>query len=197
MTDGSPLSPLVRRALFFGCLVVMFALLVWLGELDEPLRTREAPAGILSLEMAPDAEAAEGIVRSWEKVSIPGGRGPVSGVERARATLRLDLAFLVVYPATFLMAGFWAAGVLRRSGLLRGARLVRLIGWLQPVAGAADLVENLLLFRVLDGSFQLVDGARWAASLKFVLIGAGLLAFLWGAIVREMPRRMVSEERKL
>lgn len=197
MTDGSPLSPLVRRALFFGGLVVTLGLFVRLGELDAPLRTPEAPAGVLSLELARDAQAAEGIVRSWQKVSIPGGQGPVSGVARARASLRLDLAFLVVYPATFLMACFWAAGVLRRSGLLRSARLVRLVGWLQPVAGAADLVENLVLFRVLDGSFQLVDGARWAATLKFALIGAGLLAFLWGAIVREMPGRMVSEERKL
>lgn len=42
---------------------------------------------------------------------------------------------------------------------------MRSVGWLQPVAGAADLVENLLLFRVLDGSFQLVNAARWAATL--------------------------------
>ena len=61
-----------------------------------------------------------------------------------------------------------------------------LLAWGQFVAGVLDALENLLLLSMLDQDFGsgLPYLAWMAASLKFMLVGAGLLYVLAGLVRR-------------
>lgn len=156
--------------------LVMLTLLVMasLQVLGGPLETETAPAGIVSFEFAGETSKAQSMVESW------GEQGRVS----AGLNLGLDYLFLVSY-----------ASAIGLGCVLVGRRIFMWVpwaGWLGIglswglwLAALLDAVENYALMRVLLGSaaegFPLL--ARWCAIPKFLLVGAGLVYILAGAIV--------------
>lgn len=141
------------------------------------LATAEAPAGIISLEMAGTADRVDAILESW------GAR------ERLLAafSLGLDYLFLVTY-STFFGLACISAGEAARTAGSRLAALADLLAWGQWLAATLDATENVALLYELLGSlwpaWPLI--AFYCSSFKFALIGAGLIYVIWGIGLRTM-----------
>ena len=159
-----------RRAALLAALAATVALFVVLAALDGTMQDAGG-AGIVDFELAGSDAEARSILDAW------GTRGR----DAARASLWIDFAFLAAYGAF----GALLALVLRDAaptGLLHSAGRAAVVA--PPLAAACDVVENVLLLLVLEGSGG--SGAPVAAEVfaraKFTLLLAGLAyAVLVGA----------------
>ena len=165
------LSPAQQRQLFrplVGATLLLFAVFMFL---DQPLRTELAPQGIVSFELA--GPAAVAIANSWD------------GYARLYAALGLGLDYLFIP----LWVGSISLGCVLASGRWAGkavwlAPLGLWLAWAQLPAGLLDMVENAALFQVLlGGKAHWGVIAQWCASLKFGLLGLGLVYALLGWLV--------------
>jgi hypothetical protein len=160
----------LSRTLWYLSLAASIAILVLFTPLSAPLQTEAAPSGMISFELARTAQQAAEILRSWS----PEAR------LYAAFSLGLDYLFMVSYAAAIGLACWFVAT--RLAG--RAAALGRALAWSQLPAALLDGVENVALWQ------QLVHGAAggpaslaWlAATIKFALVGAGLLYALVGGI---------------
>lgn len=164
--------------LVFGSLTL--AMLVAFSVAGWELRTREAPLGIVSLELARDAASADRIIQSWKDSHAPAAvvntvegavQGIPAGVDRKAATLTMaDFLFILLYGPTFAMACVWLG---ERS---RFAALGVVLGWLVPLAALSDAVEDLFLLRMLSGDTADPAAAvtSTCATLKFLILLAAL-----------------------
>ena len=144
-------------------------LILGMTALDNALKTPEAPAGIISFELAGTLAGAEKIMGSWD--------GPAR--IQAGISLGIDFFFLVAYACTLATACRMVAARLRPRRPWMGT-----LGCLMAVgawcAACLDTVENMALIQLLIGRGEgwhavLASGCAW---LKFGLV-AGVLAYLF------------------
>lgn len=171
-----------RKPLFLALLLWTLVLFAVMQAINQPLLTREAPSGIVSLELAGTPQRAGSIVMSWSSsapVSIP--YRPNLALVFASFGLGLDYLFMPSYALTI------ALGVLLAARRHRGvfARLAPWAGWGALTAALFDATENVALLMVLQGAFISAwpTVAFWCASLKFTLILAGIAYVLSGAVL--------------
>lgn len=155
--------------------IVSTALLATMAWLDQPLRTTAAPRGIVSLELAGSHEKAHRIIESW---------GP-EGHRNARLSLWLDYGFLVGY-ALVLSLLCWMVAIGWPERFRRLKRAGFLLGGCQWAAALLDIIENIMLQKILAGSTAsgLPLVARWSALIKFTLIAGGWLYILLAGGIR-------------
>lgn len=147
---------------------VIFLLLQWPFE-----RVLERKGhGITTFELAGSA-TAEMIVHDWG----------APGVAAAQSQLVVDFFFIIAYVAVVWYAAQLAS--VTYGGAL--AAMFRIVGALAALAGVCDVVENVMLLKILSRATNSTGGwpAAWpdtaqtAAELKFVLIRlAGAFAFV-------------------
>jgi hypothetical protein len=138
-----------------------------------PLKTENAPLGIVSFEFARDLSQAQHMIASWGQ----------DGQAYAALNLGVDYLFLVLYASCLALGcAMVADNVTRHRSVL--SRIGITLSWAQFGAGGLDAVENAALIHILFGSIQPVWPAlaRWCAFLKFVIVLAGLGYILGGAI---------------
>ncbi len=161
-------------------MILAALLLVIMLRLDRPLRTADAPRGIVSFELAGTPAAVRDIMASW---------GPEAR-RNAALSLKVDYAFILAYALVLFLlctgvAHQWPPSypITRRLGFI--------LGGCQWLAGALDGVENIMLQSILGGATAsgLPLAARWCALVKF-----GLIACAWiyiviagGALVLRRP----------
>jgi hypothetical protein len=160
--------PNVRKPLFFLFLGLTIAFFAVFQVLDQPMRTPAAPAGIVSFELAGNADKAGAMVASWDA----GAR------LNAAFGLGFDFLFMPVYATALSLGVLLAAG--RRRGIWPMAG--KILGWGAFAATVFDSVENIALFSILSGNIvaPYPQVAFWCASLKFALILLGLVYGLAG-----------------
>lgn len=152
------LPPAVARLLLGGPgLLVLAGLTLSMGEPmrahSDALATAAAPLGILSLQFACAADAAQAILAGWDTAALA----------HARSSLYWDMAFAPAY-------GILLAALSERL-TIGGAR--SRLAWLPLVAAAADGLENCLHLALLaTGAPAIAPAACTAALLKW-----GLLSF--------------------
>jgi hypothetical protein len=157
--------------------VLMTAVMQLIGA---PLATGVAPAGIVSFEFAGNAARAESIMASWD------GQARLY----AALSLGLDYLYMVAYATAISLACIRVGKAWRRR-----ASSVAWLGLLlaagQWVAAVLDAVENVALLRLLFGYEAGVwpTVAWWCATVKFVLVGAGLLYVLLAGSVWLLTRQ--------
>lgn len=154
--------------------------------LGEPMRahsdalvTLAAPHGILSLQFACSADASLRILAAWDGAAL----------EHARLSLIWDCGFAPAY-------GFALAALTERLGNSvtgYGRARLTLLAWLPLWAAVADLLENLLHFRLLqgadaDGMAALTPLACGFAMFKWALLATWLVTLI-GLGLRAMARR--------
>ena len=157
-----------RPRIFWILTALVVGLSLVLGVLGEPLYSEAAPLGIVSLELARNAETAGEILRSWS----------VEARESALFLQGLDSLYLFAYPAWL---GLGCTLVARRQGgALR--RLGVAIAWLVLAAGLLDAVENYALAQILfHGASDGWTKLAWASACpKFGLIALAFLYLLPG-----------------
>lgn len=166
-------EPGQKRA-FIAWVVLTLVVMVILQVLGGPLTTDAAPMGIISFELAGELSKAHGMLASW------GQEGQVY----AGLNLGLDYLFMLAY-ATAIGLGC----VLVSRAWAKKAAFVAWVGavlsWVLWLAALLDAVENYALIRLLLGSTEEAwpTLARWCAMPKFLLVRAGLVYVLLGAIL--------------
>lgn len=157
-----------RRPLFFIFLALTIAGFVIFQIIDQPVRTKAAPSGIVSFELAGTPKKARAMLESWDA--------------RARLYnafgLGFDFLFMPVYSIALSMGVLLARS--RRTG--SWYELGSWLGWGALAAPLFDSVENLALFTILNGSpvTPYPQLATVCAIIKFGLILAGLAYGLIG-----------------
>lgn len=172
-------SNLGRKRSLVTALVLSLVLLIALRILDAPLRTAVAPRGIVSFELAKDADASRQILDSWN----------ARAKTQAAFSLGLDYLFLIVYAVFISLACVQVSEALRhRSPLL--ACLGEILAWAQFLAAILDAVENAALISLLLRSERLwwPAVARGCAIIKFTIVGAGLIYVAGGVVVIGMEK---------
>jgi hypothetical protein len=166
------------RILIWAFFATLSAILfVQLRGLDEPLHLTETPGGIVGYELAWDAPKAQAMIDAWKQNDA---------IEAAKVSLGVDFVFLLAYPLMF----FYGAQLLVRTPVAssfdqRGAVLAKAVLACIPL----DAVENLLLWRQLDGGASAFTAhlAAICAGIKFLLV---ILTALW--CVAALGRRVLS-----
>ena len=168
------LSATGQKRAFIPLFVLTLVVMAGLQMLDGPLKTKVAPSGIVSFEFAGELSVAQSIVESW------GQKGQVY----AGLNLGLDYFFLVAYASAIGLGC-----VLVAHSLSERVEVLWLVGvalaWGQYGAALLDCIENYALIQVLLGSGRELwpAVALWCAVLKFLLVAAGLVYIIIGAIV--------------
>ncbi|MCX6030142.1 MAG: hypothetical protein NT169_12715 [Chloroflexi bacterium] len=167
-----------RLALFLPLLVLTLALTAILQAVDAPLKTTAVPQGIVSFELVGTTAAASRILASW-----------AAAREHAAFSLGLDFLYMPSYALTIGLACAWLAEALRRRARWLGALGV-ILAWGQIVAALLDATENValttMLFDAVADPWPVV--AFGCATVKFLLIGAGLLYALAGGLIWVIAR---------
>ena len=141
---------------------------VTLRIVDTPLRTAEAPWGIVSLELAWSSASAGRILDSWnEDARLYAAFG-----------LGFDYLFLCAYGALTWSLLRLRAMALARAQRARWARACRSLSFAAWAAAGCDALENAALWRVLaDQAAPWPMMAAILASAKFAVLA--LLLSLW------------------
>src|SRR6185503_7274552 len=132
------------------------------------LRTTDTPRGIVDLELAASRARADRIMDAW---------GP-SRWRSAVVSLYWDFPFILIYANVLAIAVVCSAISWRSTTLGWLATAGFVIAWLQWVAGALDVVEDVLLLRMLNQrerqernkSVWVPRVATICAAMKFALI---------------------------
>jgi hypothetical protein len=178
MTMRHPLEAIPagkRVQVFVPLFVLSVALMIALNLIGAPLQTLAAPAGIVSFELAGSVGQTRAILESWDQATRL----------RAAFSLGLDYVFMVVYSTAIGLACAWAASVTRASRP-RWAVAGSWLAWGQWLAALLDAVENVALTVALFGTIAAPwpQMAWWCATLKFLLILAGLAYALVSWVVK-------------
>jgi len=159
------LSPDLARRLRGNLGLVALGLLTL--ALGEPMRTHAealltlaAPHGILSLQFTCTADAAQRILDSWDGVAM----------DHARSSLLWDSGFAPAYGIALLALTERLVTLSRHGG-----SWLSVLAWLPFWAASADLAENLLHYRLLDG------GALGSMAMLPTL-ACGFALFKWGVL---------------
>ncbi len=176
--------PAHRRRPVFGVLLALtLVVMAVLNLVDGPLKTKAAPQGIVSFELAGNVSTASDIVQSWTPAALP----------HAGFSLGFDFVFMVAYALTIGLACLWAAEVLGER-YPWAARLGVGLAWGQVLAALLDATENVaLLVTLLDAPrAPWPQIAAWCAGPKFGLVLLGLLYAALGfglGLSRKLARR--------
>lgn len=136
-------------------------LLVEGGKYSRPLNALEKEPG-----------AKEQLFKRWDENTR----------RQLRSALYWDFLFILLYPTSNALACFIAGRFLAAHGV--PFRLSLVIILLQPVAGLFDVIENLIMLRVIDGlpaNIWLMI-ARISTAGKFTLIGPGIILPIVGLL---------------
>jgi hypothetical protein len=145
----SATGPSSQRALpALACLVVvmLFAAVVWSlrpsGPQPSPSpRTREAPLGIISLQVAGGASRANEILSSWDAATL----------EQARHATFLDwFPFIPLYVVALVLGAMASKVILSSDGTNWLSRAFSLVIVGVIAAGIFDAIENLFLLCMID-----------------------------------------------
>jgi hypothetical protein len=173
-----------RNTLFWFFLAAALAIMLVMGYVGEPLITPQAPAGIVSFELAGAPEQAQAILDSWdERAKLYAAFG-----------LGLDYLYMPAYSTAVGLGCLLAAAALLGAGWPL-ARAGVPLAWGMWLAALFDGVENLgLAFMLLTGETANAWPAiaRLSALLKFGLLFLGLFFAFYGlsaGLLRRLARR--------
>lgn len=165
-------------AVLVSATLIMAVTLYYHGD---PLKNPEACAGIVSLEMPFTQQKAVAVMNSWQARAQ---------LDLARADIRIDFLFLLLYPAAFslflVVASAW-----KTTGW---TRMYVGMAWLALLMMPLDAVENLLMLQMLDAHPQpeawMIAATTLSAGLKFLILFAATFLVL-RALLRPIALKLL------
>lgn len=159
--------------------LILFLMGLWVGvfRADPQLDKKPFKRPMLTFEMAGTPDRSSEVLRLSRE-------NDGAAYDKFRNALLWDFVFLFLYPASTAIACFIATRFLAERGLV-AFRFGLIIMALQLLAGMLDAMENFALLRVLRGPIESPwpQVAKWCAIPKFLIVGAGALYAMFGAIV--------------
>jgi hypothetical protein len=179
---GNPLTGLgVNRFLVFAVLFVAS------GSVTSQMRNQSlqmpdiSPYGIISFELVKTPSQAEKLANEWKNRDVVVKEKKIKAADQARKELYLDFPFIFFYVTIAALLCFWFAEKTEYAPL---ASVALLLGWSAPFAGILDVIENIALLKMLDGSTSplLAPLAFWCALPKLFVTLWLIVPFLLGVI---------------
>lgn len=165
--------PADKRARVFVPLLIATLVITFLFRFIGP-----AQPTIVDFELAGSVENAQAIIDAWTET------------DRIRAgfSLGFDYLYMPVYSTTIALACILAAAVLSKKAW---HSMGLLLAWGLWAAAIFDAIENLALFTELLGNnvAPYPQIAQICATLKFGLIGLGLLYVIAGIVAKVVARK--------
>ena len=160
-------APMANVRIIIAFLAVTSLLLAVLQRQGATLVNDEAPYGIVSLELAGDADKARAIAAAWET------EGKTATAIR---NIRLDFLLIPFYSILLYMA----CGSLATYKTSRHERIGTWIAFACLLAGIFDVFENLTMTATLRGHIGAVGAAATSllATAKFAILGTAILYIL-------------------
>jgi hypothetical protein len=158
---------MVNHRIILAFLTGTVVLLILLRVQGSSLVNEQAPAGIVSFELAGSRTKAEAISSAWESE----GR-----TKTALGNIRLDYLFIPFY-SLFL---YMSCGTLATGSSSRSRRPGVWIAFGSVLAGMLDVFENLIMTAGIKGNISNAGALATAllASVKFLLVGTAVLYIL-------------------
>lgn len=160
----------------WAILPVLFVLFYFIGRKASPDPELLVEGGkhsrpLMALEKEPTAK--EQLFKSWDEVTR----------KNLRSALRWDFLFILIYPTTVVILCFPAGRFLAGAEILP-FWISLIVILLQPAAGLFDVIENLIMLKVIDGltSDFWLGIARISTACKFGFIGLGLVHAIFGLL---------------
>lgn len=142
------------------------------------LKTKEAPNGIISLELAWDKEHAKRIVDEWGRGYCSGdvisfkaqaNANPASSIiNKARENIILDFLFLIAYPLFFVVSILLLDP--RNAYSSDVNEISKIMIALSVGAGFLDAIENLFMYQFLLDNTSLHFLFTLPATIKFLFV---------------------------
>lgn len=176
-----------RKRFFFTFLFLTLVLFALFRVLDQPLRTKAAPNGIVSFELAGNTLTAQAITDSWKQLNLllssTGKPNPdIVNVAYVFAAFGLGIDYLFMPVYAFALAFGTLLVAQKHSGWLN--TLAVIAGYGAFIAALFDALENYALFHVLLGGYvRYPEIASFSAIVKFGLLIFGILVCLIGWLV--------------
>lgn len=149
----------------------------------ECLKTKSAPFGIVSLELAWNDDYAQALREEWSDAPCSDG-SPV--IEKAKQNIFEDFLFLIGYPLFFVVC-IILLDVHTGSG--RGiSNFARWGVYLSIASGLLDAIENIFMFHFLKGSDWPAFSFGWPATIKFFCVVAVMLMIFYFSVKRILFR---------
>lgn len=163
----------LRKPMFYAFFALTILIFGMFRLLDQPLRTSAAPSGIVSFELARNADTSQAILDSWDS----------NARLQAAFGLGLDYLFMPAY-AFALSLGLLLASA-NKTGWYRIC--AAWMGWGIFAAALFDAVENYALWKELTGGAfsPYPEVAALCAALKFALLILGLITALSGRLFQK------------
>lgn len=165
-------SRLYRTGLLtFGLITII--LFVVISIINTYLVTPEAPAGIISFELAGNINASLAILTSWDKAAKV----------YAGLSLGIDFVYLISYGLFLSLACHMLSDRLTQTGrVIRFSDIVSFVSWLPLVAALFDAIENTALIFLLLGSRSEIFSsmANLFAVTKFIFVSLAILYLIIG-----------------
>lgn len=164
-----------RKIVFWGLFTATVIWMIVMQAVGAPLINPTAPVGIVTWELAGNADRAREIIASWD----------YRAQSFAALGLGLDYVFMLLYSTTVGLACIWAGENLhKRRWPLENFGVG--LAWGQWAAAILDGLENIGLILVLLGSAAAPwpELARFCALGKFALLFAGLGYAFYGLAAR-------------
>ncbi len=120
-------------------------MIVVMAKTGASLKTNDTPLGILNLELPFSKIKADSVITAWKNTTNSTG---ISNIEVAKTNTKWDFVFIVFY-SLFL---YLSATKLSNSFNGGFGKAGRQLGKASLVVAALDFIENLGMFKMLDGS---------------------------------------------
>ena len=164
------LSPKTGKIVLWIFALSTLLLFIAISILDSPLKTVQAPSGIVSLELAGTFNKTKAILSSWNH------QARLSAIQ----SLVVDYLFLISYSFFFAFL-IWKVSAVYKNKNDSFFKIGIILGWLQFAAAIFDSFENYFLLRLVFGSqnqnFSTL--AFYFASTKFLLILLGIVYIIF------------------
>ena len=178
------LTKLIYKQILIFSGIFSAILFIILGYFNIMLKTDTAPDGIISFELAKSLEQSQAMLASWD----------TNAKINAGLSLGIDFLFLFVYGIFFALACFSVAKKFK-DRINWFYKLGIYLACLQFVAALFDAIENIALIKLLLGSNSSLfpSIAFYFASIKFVVIGIGIIYIIIGLTTLLIQKRLNTE----
>lgn len=169
--------------IFFLMGTIVFAYIM--STTGSTLFTSKAKHGIVSLEIAVDKSAADGIQSEWESIQ----HGKYNNAELAIINTKWDFGFLFFYSFLIYVSLKWVAQKNNTA-----SQLSRIAFYAAPfalLAGMLDVIENAGMLQTLEGrsSELIVKITYWSSLCKWTLLLLLLFILLISFIAKMVNRK--------
>lgn len=178
------MNPLLNKSAVWIAAMVFVLATIAMQIQGKPLRTTNAPLGIVSLEIAARPALADSIKYNWQQKTAEGK--PLN--EIALNNILLDFFYIAAYGMFLILLALRLHHIrLKQKALLWAAKLAF-------IAGGLDVIENMLMLYTLQQQSLkwITQMTTWAAYTKFICLLIAVIIITIYAAISLFSKRKIS-----